>query len=212
MRVGARQERGRRSGTENTPGIIGLGKACKPAGRRIDAESARIAQLRERLEAGIREQVPNAGVRLTMRRPTHYIINLMMRGPRTRKNRLYVLLMLTAGLSFLLFPMASTAGAGTKACRLKAAGYPEKGAASDEGCACCKKENGAKGPRCGLMAGCNPTGDDLSVVSRSNAESPVFSSGQVFTSSHATSSQIKDATKIILMKAITYLINLNLLC
>ena len=211
MRVGARQERGRRSGTENTPGIIGLGKACKPAGRSIDAESARIAQLRERLEAGIREQVPNARVRLTMRRPTHYIINRMMRGPRTRKNRLYVLLMLTVGLSFLLFPMASTAGTGAKACRMKAAGYAESGVAGAT-CPCCKKEHGAKGPWCGLMAGCNPTGDDLSVVSPSNAESPVFSSGPVFTSPRATSSQIKDAPKIVLMKAITYLINLNLLC
>jgi cysteine desulfurase len=50
---GGGHEKGRRSGTLNVPGIVGLGKACELAGRRMAAEAQRLAALRERLRAGI---------------------------------------------------------------------------------------------------------------------------------------------------------------
>jgi cysteine desulfurase len=59
---GGHHERDRRPGTENVPGAAGLGKAAECAARDREAESARLAGLRDRLEAGILERVPNAGV------------------------------------------------------------------------------------------------------------------------------------------------------
>ena len=49
--IGGQQEKGRRAGTENVPGIIGLGHACKLARDRLGAAAARTAGLRDRLEA-----------------------------------------------------------------------------------------------------------------------------------------------------------------
>jgi cysteine desulfurase len=59
---GGHHERDRRAGTENVPGAVGLGKAAECAARNCEADSARLAGLRDRLEAGILERVPNAGV------------------------------------------------------------------------------------------------------------------------------------------------------
>ncbi|RTE88451.1 MULTISPECIES: cysteine desulfurase NifS [Bradyrhizobium] len=50
---GGSQERGRRGGTENIPGIVGLGKAAELAAERLDPERGRIGALRDRLEQGI---------------------------------------------------------------------------------------------------------------------------------------------------------------
>lgn len=50
---GGPQERRRRGGTENVPGIIGLGKAAELATARMDEEQARVRALRDRLEQGI---------------------------------------------------------------------------------------------------------------------------------------------------------------
>ena len=54
---GGHQERGRRCGTENVPGIAALGKACVIAGRDVIAEGERQRQLQQRLEHGIRERI-----------------------------------------------------------------------------------------------------------------------------------------------------------
>jgi cysteine desulfurase len=48
---GGGHERGMRSGTLNVPGIVGLGAACAIAGAEMEAESARLAALRDRLQA-----------------------------------------------------------------------------------------------------------------------------------------------------------------
>ena len=56
---GGRQEFGLRAGTENTPGIAGLGKAAELAIQRLP-EMDRIRSLRDRLEEGIKIIVPNA--------------------------------------------------------------------------------------------------------------------------------------------------------
>jgi len=48
---GGGHEKGRRSGTLNVPGIVGLGKACELAGRLMAEEATRLTALRERLRA-----------------------------------------------------------------------------------------------------------------------------------------------------------------
>ena len=50
---GGGHEKGRRSGTLNVPGIVGLGKACELSGRLMAPEAARLVALRERLRAGL---------------------------------------------------------------------------------------------------------------------------------------------------------------
>jgi cysteine desulfurase len=59
---GGHQERGRRSGTENTTSIVGLGLAAEMALQHMEAENTTVRALRDRLEAGILAQVPNAFV------------------------------------------------------------------------------------------------------------------------------------------------------
>lgn len=60
---GGRHERSRRAGTENVPGIVGLGKAAEIALRGFESEAhASMSKLRDRLERGILAQVEDAGV------------------------------------------------------------------------------------------------------------------------------------------------------
>ena len=59
---GGKQERNRRAGTENVPGVIGMGVAATGALKKMDAEAARLAELRDRLEQGILSSVPNTDV------------------------------------------------------------------------------------------------------------------------------------------------------
>jgi cysteine desulfurase len=55
--TGGKHERNRRGGTENVPGIAGLGVAARLARAKLPAESARIAALRNRLEQGVLARV-----------------------------------------------------------------------------------------------------------------------------------------------------------
>ena len=57
---GGHHEQKRRAGTENLPCIVGLGKACELARERLEARSAKIRTLRDRLERGVLERVPGA--------------------------------------------------------------------------------------------------------------------------------------------------------
>jgi cysteine desulfurase len=59
---GGEQERGRRAGTENLPGIAGLGAAIAAAASRRAEEAERIGALRDRLESGLLSAVPRARV------------------------------------------------------------------------------------------------------------------------------------------------------
>ena len=54
---GGKQENNLRAGTENVPGIAGLGKAAELAARRLP-EMTRVRELRDRLESGIRDLIP----------------------------------------------------------------------------------------------------------------------------------------------------------
>jgi cysteine desulfurase len=56
---GGPQEKNRRGGTENVAGIVGFGKACEIAGKTMDEESIRLKSLRDRLEQGILEAIPD---------------------------------------------------------------------------------------------------------------------------------------------------------
>jgi cysteine desulfurase len=56
---GGHQEWGRRGGTENVAGIVGLGKAAELAEAEMASEATRVKELRDRLEAGLTERIPN---------------------------------------------------------------------------------------------------------------------------------------------------------
>jgi cysteine desulfurase len=55
---GGAQERGRRAGTENVPGIIGLAKAIEIATNNLEEHSSRITTLRDKLIKGVMEKIP----------------------------------------------------------------------------------------------------------------------------------------------------------
>jgi len=56
---GGEHERRRRAGTENVPGIVGLGKAVEVRARDMHDEARRVSALRDRLWEGIRASVPD---------------------------------------------------------------------------------------------------------------------------------------------------------
>jgi len=62
FQIGGHQEKGRRGGTENTPSIIGLGKACELAARNMTMENTKVKELRDRLEREILKHIPNSKV------------------------------------------------------------------------------------------------------------------------------------------------------
>jgi len=55
---GGEHERRRRAGTENLPGIVGLGKAVAVRARDMQAEAERVGALRDRLWQGVSARVP----------------------------------------------------------------------------------------------------------------------------------------------------------
>ena len=57
--LGGHQETGRRAGTENVPGIVGLGKACELAAKNIKEENERVKKLRDKLENTILKSCPD---------------------------------------------------------------------------------------------------------------------------------------------------------
>jgi len=56
---GGEHERRRRAGTENVPGIVGLGKAAEIRRRDMKEEATRLTALRDRLWDGVRARVPD---------------------------------------------------------------------------------------------------------------------------------------------------------
>jgi cysteine desulfurase len=59
---GGEHERRRRAGTENVPGIVGLGKAVELRARDMAEEAERLQALRDRLAAGVQARVPDVRV------------------------------------------------------------------------------------------------------------------------------------------------------
>ena len=58
--VGGHQEAGKRAGTENIPGIVGLGKACELASENIEEENNKVKSLRDKLENAILKECPDS--------------------------------------------------------------------------------------------------------------------------------------------------------
>jgi cysteine desulfurase len=57
---GGQHQRGFRPGTENVPGIVGLGKAAEIARKSLAEDGARISALRDTLEQGLLQRVPHS--------------------------------------------------------------------------------------------------------------------------------------------------------
>ena len=77
--TGGSQERKRRAGTENVPGIVGLGAAARLGKMRLPEMGSRVSMLRDRLEEGIRNSIP--GVRVNGDGPRlPHITNLSFEG------------------------------------------------------------------------------------------------------------------------------------
>jgi len=60
---GGHHERGRRAGTENVAGIVGLGKTCELALKRMEENARKVSAMRDELEKRIVEKI--SGVRIT---------------------------------------------------------------------------------------------------------------------------------------------------
>jgi len=60
--TGGKHERNRRAGTENVPGIAGLGVAAQLAQKKLTGEATRLGALRNRLEEAILARVPGTAI------------------------------------------------------------------------------------------------------------------------------------------------------
>ncbi len=60
--IGGHQERERRGGTENTPSIVGLGKACELAAQNMEKENTYVKNLRDKLEKELLSRIPQSRV------------------------------------------------------------------------------------------------------------------------------------------------------
>jgi len=60
--IGGHQEKGRRGGTENTPSIIGLGKACELAAANMGRENTIVKALRDKLENTLLKIIPRSKI------------------------------------------------------------------------------------------------------------------------------------------------------
>ncbi|KJS83907.1 MAG: cysteine desulfurase [Peptococcaceae bacterium BICA1-8] len=75
---GGSQERKRRPGTENVPGIVGFGLSAELAGKEMEVEIIRLTGLRDKLINGILEKIPESQLNgnRTNRLPGHVNVSL----------------------------------------------------------------------------------------------------------------------------------------
>lgn len=76
---GGSQERGNRSGTLNTPGIVGFGKAADICRLEMQAEALRLQKLRDSMENELLEKLPGSSVNGTGKRLPH-VSNILFPG------------------------------------------------------------------------------------------------------------------------------------
>lgn len=62
VQYGGKHERDRRPGTENVPGIVGLGAAAELAGAGLEEETHRVGRLRDQMERGLLARIPSTHV------------------------------------------------------------------------------------------------------------------------------------------------------
>jgi cysteine desulfurase len=60
--IGGHQEKGRRGGTENTPAIIGLGRACALVAQYMERENTTVKAMRDKLEQELLIRIPKSRV------------------------------------------------------------------------------------------------------------------------------------------------------
>lgn len=77
---GGAQEMGRRAGTENVAGIVGLGAAAAHAERKMGEEARRIRMLRDRMLRSILSEIPDCAVNGSMIRRMPGNINIRFAG------------------------------------------------------------------------------------------------------------------------------------
>jgi cysteine desulfurase len=77
---GGHHQRGARPGTENVAGIVGLGKAAEIARRALAADAPRVAKLRDQLERGLLERIPQVRANGSAAPRTPNTTNLMFAG------------------------------------------------------------------------------------------------------------------------------------
>ncbi len=78
--VGGAQERGRRAGTENVAGIVGLGRACELLRGELQGVSKRMEGLRDRLQEGVLAAVPGAAINGSTAHRLSNILNVAFDG------------------------------------------------------------------------------------------------------------------------------------
>jgi cysteine desulfurase len=78
--AGGGQEKGRRAGTLNVPSIVGFGEACRIAQVELANEAARLAHLRDHLEALLLDALPNAAINGDVRDRLPNTTNVCFRG------------------------------------------------------------------------------------------------------------------------------------
>jgi len=78
--VGGGQERGMRSGTLNVPGIVGLGAACALCKADMDEEGHRLSRLRDKLLAGLTQQLDGVVVNGSMERRLPHNLHVTFNG------------------------------------------------------------------------------------------------------------------------------------
>ena len=78
---GGKQENALRAGTENVPGIVGMGKAAELARMRL-GEMEKIQELRNLLEQGIKQSVPNARLNGHFEKRVPSTLNMTLPGLR----------------------------------------------------------------------------------------------------------------------------------
>jgi cysteine desulfurase len=77
---GGHHQRGFRPGTENVAGIVGLGKAAEIARRSLADDAKRVALLRDKLQRGLLERVPQSRVNAAAAQRTPNTTNLIFPG------------------------------------------------------------------------------------------------------------------------------------
>jgi cysteine desulfurase len=79
IQFGGHQEGGRRSGTENVPGIVGLGKACEIAARDLPGQMDRMLDLKTRMMRHITEKIEGVCINCPTFRSLPHILSVSFR-------------------------------------------------------------------------------------------------------------------------------------